>query len=373
MIDDLHLAEDVLPGHPDRLADAVAERIVTEALAVDPRALVGVEVAVHRRGVLVTGVVAAGGRPGVADPLRPEEVAGWVHEVYDGAGYRGRWRLDVDVSAELDVGPLTADEAAIRRFSDDQTIVTGHAGGTAATGHLPPAPYIARRLRLALDRARTKAQDRLGPDGKVFVSLDEKDGRLRWRTCNAVIEHAAGMSAEELHRLVVADLAAEARALEAILPGTGASFDPDRVRLNGIGDFSCGGPLGDNGLSGKKLVVDHYGPGVPIGGGALCGKDPHKADRAGALAARQLAVRLVAGGHARSATVWLGWLPGRETPDVVAARADGTWWDAGRLAAAIAVPDLSLGGIVARLELAAVRWGDVAAAGYFGNGELWEA
>ena len=181
------------------------------------------------------------------------------------------------------------------------------------------------------------------------------------------------MSAEELHHLVVPELAAEARALEATLPGTGASFDPDRVRLNGVGDFSCGGPLADNGLSGKKLVVDHYGPGVPIGGGALCGKDPHKVDRAGALAARQLAVRLVAGGHARSVTVWLGWLPGRETPDVVAARADQAWWDAGRLAGAIPMPDLSLEGIVARLELAAVRWGDVAAAGYFGDpARPWE-
>jgi S-adenosylmethionine synthetase len=106
---------------------------------------------------------------------------------------------------------------------------------------------------------------------------------------------------------------------------------------------------------------------VPIGGGALCGKDPHKVDRAGALAARQLAVRLVAGGHGRSATVWLGWFPGRETPDVMAARVDGAWWDAARLAASMPIPDLSIERIAARLELAAVRWDDVAAAGYFGN------
>jgi S-adenosylmethionine synthetase len=155
--------------------------------------------------------------------------------------------------------------------------------------------------------------------------------------------------------------------VSADLPGAGATFDPELVRLNGIGDFTCGGPLGDNGLSGKKLVVDHYGPGVPIGGGALCGKDPHKVDRAGALAARQLALRLVAGGHGRTATVWLGWYPGRETPDITAARVDGDWWDAARLAAAIPIPDLSIDGIAARLELPAVQWGDVAADGYFGN------
>src|SRR5205807_247161 len=231
---------------------------VTEALAVDPLALVGVEVAVHRRVVFVTGRIAAGGRAGLPSGLRRDDVAAWAWEVYDRAGYRDRWRLHPTVTTDLDVGPLGADE---------------------------------------------------------------------------------------VHQLVVPQLAAAAAGLEGALPGVGSTFDPDLVRLNGVGDFTCGGPKGDNGLSGKKLVVDHYGPGVPIGGGALCGKDPHKVDRAGALAARQLAIRLVAGGHGRTATVWLGWLPGRETPDICAARVDGAWWDADRLAAAIPVPDLSIEGI----------------------------
>ena len=176
MIDDLHLAEDVLPGHPDRLADGIAERIVTEALAVDPLALVGVEVAVHRRVVFVTGRIAAGGRAGLPSGLRGDDVAAWAWEVYDRAGYRDRWRLHPTVTTDLDVGPLGDDEAAIRRFSDDQNVVTGHATGTAATGWLPPGPYIARRLRDALGRARRQDPDRLGPDGKVLVHLEEEDG-----------------------------------------------------------------------------------------------------------------------------------------------------------------------------------------------------
>ena len=147
----------------------------------------------------------------------------------------------------------------------------------------------------------------------MLVHLEEEDGRLRWRSCNVALQHASGVSAEELHGRVVPALAAACAGLDDDLPGVGATFDPGLVRLNGIGDFTCGGPLGNNGLSGKKLVVDHYGPGVPIGGGALCGKDPHKVDRAGALARPPgSAVRLVAGGHGRSATVWLGWLPGRD-------------------------------------------------------------
>ena len=373
MIDDLHVAEDVLPGHPDRLADALAERIVTEALAVDPLALVGVEVAVHRKAVFVTGRIAAGGRAGPPAGLGAADVAGWAFEVYRQAGYRDHWAIYPKLTADLDIGPLGEDEAAIRRLSDDQNVVAGHAAGTAATGWLPPAPFVARRMRQALNRTRLQSPDRLGPDGKVLVHMEEEAGALRWRGCNVSVQHARRVGAEEVHRLVVPALAAAAAELEADLPGVGATFDAGLVRLNGIGDFTCGGPTGDNGLSGKKLVVDHYGPGVPIGGGALCGKDPHKVDRAGALAARQLAVRLMAGGHARSATVWLGWFPGRETPDIVAAQVDGTWWDAARLAAATPLPDLSIDGIFTRFELHSVDWSPVAATGYFGNGRRWEA
>jgi hypothetical protein len=111
--------------------------------------------------------------------------------------------------------------------------------------------------------------------------------------------------------------------------------------LNGAGDFSCGGTFGDNGLSGKKLVVDGYGPSVPIGGGALCGKDPHKVDRLGALAARQLAVRLVRDAGAGSARVMLGWLPGAQGPDTVYAVVDGDHWPEARIRAAVTVPDPS--------------------------------
>ena len=77
------------------------------------------------------------------------------------------------------------------------------------------------------------------------------------------------------------------------LKGTASTFTMNKLILNGAGEFTIGGPEGDNRLSGKKLVIDHYGPGVPIGGGALCGKDPHKVDKCGALRARQLAKKLV--------------------------------------------------------------------------------
>jgi S-adenosylmethionine synthetase len=100
------------------------------------------------------------------------------------------------------------------------------------------------------------------------------------------------------------------------LEGAASTFTPDKLILDGAREFAIGGPEGDNGLSGKKLVIDHYGPGVPIGGGALCGKDPHKVDKCGALRARQLAKRLVRKG-VDEARVILGWAPGGDAPFLI--------------------------------------------------------
>ncbi len=284
------------------------------------------------------------------------------------------WEWDRAIPvADLDLGPLADDERRIRRYSDDQNIVVGHAEGSEGTAWLPAAPFAVRRLRERLVGLRGEAPGRLGPDGKVLIRIDECDGRYAWGRINVSLHHAPGAGGyEELYALLLPALAAESEALDAALPGLGESFDAELVHLNGAGDFSCGGTFGDNGLSGKKLVVDGYGPGVPIGGGALCGKDPHKVDRVGAVAARQLAVRLVRDAGAGSATVLLGWLPGQERPEPIVARVDGEEWDDARVRRAIAVPDLSIESIFQRFELASVRWVDRMRDGYFGSGAAWE-
>lgn len=379
-----HVAEDVLPGHPDRLADSIAERFVKDAVIRDPNALVGVEVAVFRSTVLLTGRIAAG-EENISDTLFSHSK---IDQAFQEAGYVGRWALTEDgfagpgadpdtrsnlrVLSELELGGLTPEEAAIRGFSDDQSIVVGHASGSEGTGWLPPAVFAARRLRNALQTARSGHPGLLGPDGKVLVRLLEKNGRYKLALLNVSVQHAPEADYELLHRCVVPTLEQAVKDMRKALPWIASSWSPDLVRLNGGGDFSCGGTYGDNGLSGKKLVVDHYGPGVPIGGGALCGKDAHKVDRAGALRARQIAVRIVRDTEAREATVRLGFLPGQCTPAFLEAQVDGTWLDGDAVAKLVPLPDLSLEKTFEELALGKARWHVVARKGYFGWDWSWE-
>lgn len=360
-------AEDVLPGHPDRVCDAIAEALVRHACRIDPEALVGVEVALHRRFVAVTGRIAAGdGRDAAVDDATVDRLA---TEAFVAAGYTEGWRHDVEVVSDLDVGPLADDERSIRRFSDDQGIAVGHADPDTPD-HRPIEAGLARAVRRALGEVRSAHADVLGPDGKVLVTVGPGT-RPRISHLNVAIQHVPGIGFDDLHRIVVPALAGVIDTWAAWVEPP-AVLDGDTVRINGIGDFTCGGPAGDNGLSGKKLVVDHYGPQVPIGGGAICGKDVHKPDRVGAIRARQVACRLAAA-TGTAITVHTGWLPGLEEPDRLwAVGADGTVFDADTIAATISVPDLSLAGAARDLELAAVDWPSVMREGYFGSDRPWD-
>lgn len=365
-MDASHVAEEVLAGHPDRLADAVAEAIVDIAVGRDEDALVGVEVAVYRRAVFITGRIAT-------SPSRSFEwaIATLVDRVYAAAGVHEAKR-PTRFETEVDIDELSPDEREIRRFSADQSITVGHATGSAATGYLPAGVHAARVMRDVLSRARFASPELLLADGKVLVRLREERGGFAWERCNVSIHHAVGVGFEELHAILLPALADAATRLGTALPGSVESWSPDCVRLNGGGDFTCGGTEGDNGLSGKKLAVDFYGPTVPLGGGAMCGKDPHKVDRVGALRARQIAVRLVQDAPIRDATVWLAWLPGLETPESLTAKVDGEWWDEQRIRRAVPVPDLSIDGTFRDLELQHVSWEELLSEGVFGRARSWE-
>ena len=314
MTDRLRFAEAVCVGHPDRLADTIAERIVTLAVARDPEALVGVEVALHRNVVFVDGRVAAG--RGDTAAVEEAEIVAIARQVFADAGYGATpsgvfppHPHELEVRTDLCLGPLPEDERAIRDVSDDQSICVGHAVWGPRADHRPLEQALATEFATALERLRAERPDLgLGPDGKTLVTL-------RGRALVGVslsVHHAPGVDWVALTR--EARAACEAVAAEFVPWELQPLGDDVDWLVNGAGAFEVGGPGGDNGLSGKKLVAQAYGSAVPIGGGATWGKDPHKVDPRGQALARELAREAVCKGSAREATVWLAYRPGDVTP-----------------------------------------------------------
>ena len=306
----LRPAEFVLPGHPDKLADAIADAIVHEASRRDPRALVGIEVALHRNAVFIDGRIAGQGAEEI-------DVRAITRRVYAQIGYGRVFAPEprrLTIKTDLCVGPLLPGEAPFREVSDDQVISVGYACSTPGTDMKPVEHALAKRLAGALDALRREKPGLgLGPDGKVIVLVREEAGprSLRWSVeeITTSIQHVASWNAIAAHAAIRACLMQHTRDLAAVVPGLSVSGDLD-LRINPIGDFIEGGPWGDNGLSGKKLVMDAYGPRVPIGGGATAGKDRWKADVRGPKLARRIAVDQVLRHGCRDCTVTLAIHPG---------------------------------------------------------------
>ena len=379
-----HIAEYVSPGHPDRLADAIVESIVDLAVGRDGEALVGVECAVHTDHVFIDGRIAAGkGRCAVSK----EEIEEIARNVYREAGYGGIWihapeKLKVIQNVCLE--PLSDDERAIRGLSDDQNVVTGYACNHPETDYLPPAHFIANYIGRKLDGWRRTVSDRFGPDFKVMVDItvardaqpyhDAGRGtrsacppQYRWNRLTLSIQHREGVFAAEQHELVLPVVSGALAELEARGLAGISNLPIENFILNGMGDFIIGGPEGDNGLSGKKLAVDFYGPEIPIGGGAICGKDPHKVDVAGAFRARELALRLLKERGGSAVTVRLGWTPGDAAPAFREAESVDSLGLTHPIPASALPPEdwFSIGSIVADLRLTAISRRNRVLAGYF--------
>ncbi len=313
----IRVAEWVFPGHPDKLSDAVADSIVERAAFLERESLVGVEVAVNRANVTVTGRVASRG----FDQIGASKL---VREVYKEVGYGSAWNPapeDLHVAVDLCLGNLLEGEGEFRKVSDDQTISIGYANAIEATNHLPLEHYLVRNIAKRIYEASKREESLfLGPDGKVivYVAEEERNGLTQYALAavSASLQQANPAALIELNRFVRSCVKAECETLSASFPQF-SGVVPEAIVVNGAGNFAVGGPEGDNGLSGKKLVCDAYGPRVPIGGGAWSGKDFFKADRAGGLFARKIAKTLVFIGMAKEATVMLSFFPGDEEARVL--------------------------------------------------------
>ncbi|MBT6974167.1 MAG: methionine adenosyltransferase domain-containing protein [Rhodospirillaceae bacterium] len=314
-----HTAEFVFPGHPDKLSDAIADALVQEASRREKRALVGVEVAVHRNSVFVTGRIGCDG----AEEINVTDI---VKDVYRSVGYGGDWGPEPDelnIQTDLCLGPLEDGEAEFRSLSDDQSICTGYATAMAETNYLPVEHWLANRLGRRLAELRKEAPNlNLGPDGKVIVVIGVEDRQYHLDAFSCSLQQKSASDDLALHRAVRVTLECEMRRLSEIFSRFSPDI-PDELSVNGAGSFEVGGPEGDNGLSGKKLVVDAYGPGIPVGGGALSGKDFFKVDRAGALHARRVAKAVVMTGAASEALVRIGWFPGNASARILSIQREG--------------------------------------------------
>ena len=377
-------AEAVLPGHPDKLADQVADAIVDIALARDSRAIVQVEVAVHHDHCHLNGRCSTTG-----EAMDREFLESTVRGVYRRAGFGvpftgvgdGRdYQCPSGDKVRIDQSALVVDvaderERGDRELCDDQAIHVGYAVGTPETRWLPLEQHLALRLRDEL-LMLTVSERALGagPDGKVLIALEATtDGRWRpaWVVCS--VQHLAESPVVQLERAVrerfLAVLAQESERCSALLLPPVPGFP---LRINESGVFVEGGPINDNGQTGRKLVCDFYGPHVSIGGGALSGKDPWRLDRAGALRARQIAVAMVETGFVREAKVIFAWGHRDRRPSGVLVEADGRALEAAAVNRWLTRFDPSLAATHEELGLATVNWENCARAGHFGRGLAWE-
>jgi S-adenosylmethionine synthetase len=383
-------AEAVLPGHPDKLSDQIADAIVDIALARDPRAIVQVEVAVHQQHCHLNGRCSTTG-----EAIDRGFIEATVRGVYRRAGFGvpfagvgdgSDYQCPTPDAVRVDQSALVVDvadenERGDRELCDDQAIHVGYAVGTPETRWLPLEQHLALRLRDAL--LMLCVNERVlgaGPDGKVLVALEATgDGRYRPAWVVSSVQHLAESPVVQLERAVrecfLAVLEEEAqRCPHLLVPPTRAL--PMRalpMRINESGIFVEGGPINDNGQTGRKLVCDFYGPHVSIGGGALSGKDPWRLDRAGALRARQIAVAMVETGFVREAKVTFAWGHRDRRPSGVLLEADGRVLETAAVRRWLTRFDPSLAATHEELGLAAVNWENCARAGHFGRGLAWEA
>lgn len=361
-------AESVTEGHPDKLCDLIADNVLDACLAGDPTSRVACEVMATRGHIIVAGEITTEAKPDVFNIARDV-----LHSVgYDPKGFQIDCYLhpqSPDIAGAVEV-PADSPEDDEAIGAGDQGVVIGYA--CSETPELMPMPVvIAHRLTSLLTLARmTEAVHGIGPDGKAMVVVEYEDDKpLRVNQILLSVQHEAGVHIEESQADIFAQIILPA------LKGMPAD-DQMEVILNPSGSFVVGGPEADTGLTGRKLMVDTYGPFVSQGGGALSGKDPTKIDRTAAYMARYIAKNLVAAGIAERCRVALTYAIGMAKPMAVTVDTfgTGTYCEDDCLAAAVRhVFDLTPAGMIETLQLQQPMYARTAVGGHFGREDFpWE-
>ncbi|MGB5949265.1 MAG: methionine adenosyltransferase [Parvibaculum sp.] len=359
----LFTSESVSEGHPDKVCDRISDAVLDLYLSADPYSRVACETLTTTNKIVLAGEIRG---PASITREKIEETARQAVKAigYEQAGFH--WKnADVEVllhaqSADIAQGVDASgnkDEGA-----GDQGIMFGYA--CTETDVLMPAPLIySHRIlkRMAEDRHSGKRPE-FEPDAKSQVTLRYESGKPVGATSVVVsTQHKEGVSQQELRELVRAYV-------KEVLPE--GWFPPeDEFYVNPTGKFVIGGPDGDAGLTGRKIIVDTYGGAAPHGGGAFSGKDPTKVDRSAAYAARYVAKNIVAAGFADRATIQLAYAIGVSKPLSIYVDLHGTGKiDEAAVEAAIPrVIDLSPRGIREHLQLNRPIYARTSAYGHFGR------
>ncbi len=338
--------ESVTAGQPDKLCDQIADAIVDEYLRRDPEAKLDLNV-LGSHGMLMIG--------GEVNSAADFDLAALAKATYAEAGYKD----DVEVFVNVE---SSSEEMRTSRGSSDTVVVNGYA--TKETREFLPLPLVfAHALARRLDDLRRSdpAFSWLGPDGKAQVVVENK--------------RVTGVTLLAQHAPDVQPLDVQTRLLERVVaPIVGE--EGVQLFINPIGSFVTGGFHADTGASGRKCSVDFYGGLIPHGDNVLSGKDPGKAERAGAYMARFVAKNLVSQGLADSVMVSLAYTLGRQEPIMIDVRATGPKTRGSKMDFTNLVRqqyDFRLDAIVERLDLKKPRYRSTAVYGHFGKeGYPWE-
>jgi S-adenosylmethionine synthetase len=363
----LFTSESVTEGHPDKMADQISDAILDEVLRQDPTGRVACETLVTTGVAMMAGEITTTGTVDFVGVARRT-----IREIgYTDAAY-GFDAGSCAVLVALDPQSPDIAQGVDTGGAGDQGLMFGYA--CRETPELMPLPImLAHRLTRRLAEARKGGEvDWLRPDGKSQVSV-EYDGKRPVRIHNVVVstQHHPEIGHDELEAAVIAKI---------IRPSIPSALLDDRTEfhINPTGRFVIGGPQGDCGLTGRKIIVDTYGGRASHGGGAFSGKDPTKVDRSACYMARHVAKNLVAAGLAERALVQVAYAIGVAEPVSILVETEGTGVVSDRQLEGLVREffNLTPKGIIEHLDLRQPIYRQTAAYGHFGREEpgfTWEA